>query len=43
MREELSRFADQCRFKNGKVNYSKLGSKFGVDNKTAKNWCANMA
>jgi hypothetical protein len=40
MREELTRFADQCRFKNGKVNYSKLGSRFGVDNKTAKSWCS---
>jgi hypothetical protein len=40
MREKITRKAEDCRFKNGRINYTKLGTKLGVDNKTAKNWCA---
>lgn len=39
MRAEITRSAEECRFKNGKINYSQLGLKLGVDNKTAKSWC----
>jgi hypothetical protein len=40
VKEELRALADSCRFKNGTINYSKLGKGIlGVSNKTAKSWC----
>ena len=38
--DELRKFADQCRFRNDKINYGKLGrEKLGTSNHTAKRWC----
>ncbi len=36
---EVIRQAETFRFKNGNLNFSKLGRKFGKDPKTMKNWC----
>ena len=38
-RDDLRAMADQNRFDNGKINYSKLGKVIGHDNKVAKKWC----
>lgn len=39
-REELFKLVDECRKKNDKINYSKLGrEKLGVSYHTAKKWC----
>lgn len=40
---KLKNAAEKCRFKNGKINFSKLGKQFGVDHKTAQNWCKRYA
>lgn len=34
---ELEKTADECRFKNGKLNLTKLSDKYGVDPDTVKN------
>jgi hypothetical protein len=38
-RTDLLSMADQCRMKNGKINYSSLGNILGRTNKTVKKWC----
>jgi hypothetical protein len=38
-REDLEQLVDKFRFKNGKINYSRLAEKLGRTNKTAKAWC----
>lgn len=39
-REELFKLSDECRFKNGRINYLKLGKyKLGISHVTAKKWC----
>lgn len=40
---KLKNAVEKCRFKNGKINFSKLGKQFGVDHKTALNWCKRYA
>jgi hypothetical protein len=40
---KLKNTVEKCRFKNGKINFSKLGKQFGVDHKTALNWCKRYA
>ena len=36
---EVIRQTENCRFNNGKLNFSKLGRIFGKDPKTMKTWC----
>jgi hypothetical protein len=31
-----------CRFKNGAINYSKLGREIGTTHHTAKKWCIDL-
>jgi uncharacterized protein (UPF0335 family) len=38
-KQEVIRQAEKCRFKNGKINFTKLGKLFGKDHKTIKSWC----
>ena len=38
-KNKLLRQVEDCRFKNGKINFSKLSRKFGVDHKTIQSWC----
>lgn len=35
--QDLEKTADECRFSSGKLNLTKLGTKFGVDPDTIKN------
>lgn len=37
--EELRKLADDCRFKNGKINFSKLGALIGLTGKAVKARC----
>ncbi|MBI5021891.1 MAG: hypothetical protein HZB59_10690 [Ignavibacteriales bacterium] len=37
--EELRSLADNCRFKNGKINYSEMGKQLGYSNHTVRKWC----
>ena len=41
-RGDMIRLADQCKFKNGNINYSKLGRLLGVNHKTAKEWVKKL-
>ncbi|MCB9207566.1 MAG: hypothetical protein H6611_09725 [Ignavibacteriales bacterium] len=36
----IIRTSEECRMKNTKLNYSKIGKKLGVSHHTAKKWCA---
>lgn len=38
-KEELWTLADECRKKNGSINYVALGKKLGVSYHTAQRWC----
>jgi hypothetical protein len=42
IKKTVSSQAERCRFKNGKINTSKLGSLFNIDHKTAKSWCQKL-
>lgn len=39
IQREVINNAEQCRFKNGTINFSKLGKILGVTHHTAKSWC----
>lgn len=40
LKSELTRLANQARFKNNKINFSALGRELGRNNKTTKEWCS---
>ena len=41
-RNEILFQIDKCKFKNGNINYSKLGRLLGVNHKTAKEWVKKL-
>ncbi len=40
--DELKKIIDQTRKKNGKINYTGVGTIIGIDNETAKRWITDL-
>jgi hypothetical protein len=42
LKNEIKREAENCRMRNGKISYSKLGRIFSISHHTAMNWCKKI-